>query len=51
MQLVWTWGGSVAIASATAWPAIYLAPLLGLVAAVGLLWHAQRPRRLRRSGA
>ncbi len=45
MQLVWTWGGSAAIASAGAWPAVYLAPALGGIMAVGLLWQAQRPRR------
>lgn len=45
MQMVWTWGGSVAIASASAWPAIYLAPLLGVATAWGLLWASQRPRR------
>jgi lipopolysaccharide export system permease protein len=49
MQLAWTWGGSVAIASAGAWAAVYLAPVLGGVAAVGLLWQAQRPRRRRRA--
>jgi lipopolysaccharide export system permease protein len=48
MQLVWTWGGSAAITSAEAWPAVYLAPVLGILAAVGLLWQAQRPRRLGR---
>jgi lipopolysaccharide export system permease protein len=47
MQLVWTWGGSVAMATVGAWPAVYLAPLAGtLVAGVLLLW-AQRPRRRR----
>lgn len=50
VQLVWTWGGSVAIASAAAWPAVYLAPLFGIVTAVGLLWYAQQPRRRRREG-
>jgi lipopolysaccharide export system permease protein len=45
MQLAWTWGGSVAIASAGAWAAVYLAPVLGGIVAVGLLWQAQRPRR------
>jgi lipopolysaccharide export system permease protein len=47
MQLVWTWGGSAAIASATAWPAVYAAPLAGLLTATGLLWQAQRPRLVR----
>ena len=47
MQLIWTWSGSLAIASADAWPLIYLAPLLGIGAATGFLWQAQRPRRRR----
>ena len=47
LQMVWTWGGSVAAASAEAWPAVYLGPVLGLVVAVGLLWQAQRPRHRR----
>ena len=45
MQLAWTWGGSVAIVSAAAWGAVYLAPVLGASVAVGLLWYAERPRR------
>ncbi len=51
MQMVWTWGGSTAIASPTAWPAVYLGPILGVAVAVGLLWLAQRPRRRSRSVA
>ncbi len=47
MQLVWTWAGGAALTSAAAWPAVYLAPVLGVLAAVGLLWQAQRPRRRR----
>ena len=47
LQLVWTWAGAAAIASASAWPALYLAPVVGLATAAGLLWHAQRPRRRR----
>jgi lipopolysaccharide export system permease protein len=46
MQLIWTWGGSAALASAGGWPAVYLAPLSGVLAALGLLWQAQRPRRV-----
>ena len=49
MQLIWTWGGSVALKSAGGWPAVYLAPLVGILAATGLLWQAQRPRRRRAS--
>ncbi|MGL4238357.1 LPS export ABC transporter permease LptF [Tabrizicola sp.] len=47
MQLVWTWGGSAAITSATAWPMVYLAPALGSLTGAALLWYAQRPRRVR----
>jgi lipopolysaccharide export system permease protein len=46
VQMVWTWAGSAAIRSATAWPAVYLAPVLGLAIAGALLWWAQRPRRV-----
>jgi lipopolysaccharide export system permease protein len=49
MQLVWTWSGSVALASATAWPLVYLAPLAGIVTAMVLLWQAQQPKRLRQA--
>ncbi len=47
MQLIWTWGGSAALKSAGGWPAVYLAPLFGMLVATGLLWQAQRPRRIR----
>jgi lipopolysaccharide export system permease protein len=47
VQLVWTWAGSAALKSATAWPVVYVAPVLGVVVAAGLLAWAQRPRRLR----
>ena len=46
VQLVWTWSGGVAIRSASAWPVLYLAPVLGASVAVGLLWWGQRPRRV-----
>lgn len=49
MQLIWTWGGSVALKSVGGWPAVYLAPLVGILAAIGILWQAQRPRRRRAS--
>ena len=48
LQLAWTWAGSRALQSASAWPALYLAPLSGVVLAGLLLWWAQLPRRLRR---
>ncbi len=48
MQLLWTWGGSEAIQTEGAWPAVYLAPLVGLFTALALLWYGQQPKRLRR---
>ena len=47
MQLAWTWGGSVALEQASAWPAVYLGPVLGIAVAMVLLGWAQRPRRRR----
>lgn len=44
VQLVWTWAGSAALHSASAWPVLYLAPLSGISLAAWLLWLAQRPR-------
>ena len=49
MQLLWTWGGGKAIQTAGAWPALYLAPVIGLLTALGLLWWGQQPRPLRRA--
>jgi lipopolysaccharide export system permease protein len=50
MQMISTTASGIALASAAAWPLIYLAPVSGLIVAVGLLWYAQRPRR-RKAGA
>jgi lipopolysaccharide export system permease protein len=47
VQLVWTWAGSVALTSASAWPVLYLAPLAGIFTGTALLWYAQQPRRRR----
>lgn len=47
VQLVWTWGGSVALEREGAWPAVYLGPTAGIVVSGVLLWWAQRPRRRR----
>jgi lipopolysaccharide export system permease protein len=47
VQLVWTWGGSVALQSAAGWPVVYLAPGLGIAVAVLLLAWSQAPRRRR----
>jgi lipopolysaccharide export system permease protein len=51
VQLVWTWGGGMALRSEGAWPVIYLAPFLGIGVAAALLAWAQRPKRLQRSAA
>jgi lipopolysaccharide export system permease protein len=51
VQLVWTWGGSIALRSAAAWPAVYLAPVLGVTVAVLLLAWSQQPRRRRSAPA
>ncbi|MCX7288216.1 MAG: LPS export ABC transporter permease LptF [Rhodobacterales bacterium] len=51
VQMVWTWSGGIAGRSATAWPALYLAPVIGVVTSAGLLWWSQRPRRLQRVDA
>lgn len=45
LQLVWTWGGSVALEREGAWPAVYAGPLAGILLAGAMLWWAQRPRR------
>lgn len=47
VQLAWTWASGVAMRTAEGWPALYLAPALGVMAAAALLVVAQRPRRLR----
>jgi lipopolysaccharide export system permease protein len=51
LQLAWTWGSGVAIRSTGGWLALYLAPVVGVVVAVGLLVVSQMPRRLRSAGA
>jgi lipopolysaccharide export system permease protein len=51
VQLIWTWAGSAAMKSAAAWPAVYVAPVAGLLVAAVLLWWAQRPRRLQGAAA
>jgi lipopolysaccharide export system permease protein len=51
VQLVWTWGGSVALQSAAAWPVVYLAPVLGVLASGLLLAWSQAPRRRREASA
>jgi lipopolysaccharide export system permease protein len=51
VQMAWIWGGSTASASAQAWPAVYLGPVLGILVAGALLWQAQRPKRRREVAA
>lgn len=51
MQLVWTWGSSTAMKVTGAWPAVYLGPLAGIAVGFGLMWFAQRPRRLAKAAA
>ncbi len=51
LQMVNTWAGGVAMQSAVAWPLSYLAPVLGVVVSVLLLWQAQRPKTRREVAA
>jgi lipopolysaccharide export system permease protein len=52
LQLIYTQGTGLAVRSAAAWPAVYAAPMMGVIIGVGLLWWSQRPRWVRRaSGA
>lgn len=46
VQLVNTQGSAVALKDAANWPAVYLAPLVGVLIGFGLLWYSQRPRRI-----
>lgn len=46
LQMVNTAATGEALRRTGAWPLLYLAPLLGTAVAAGLLWWAQRPRRL-----
>lgn len=51
LQLLNTQATGLAVRSANAWPLIYIAPGVGILTAIVVLWLAQRPRRLRsRSG-
>lgn len=47
LQLLNTTGTSLALRSASAWPAVYAAPVTGLAMGAFLLFLAQRPRRRR----
>jgi lipopolysaccharide export system permease protein len=50
VQMVNNAGTAAALQSAMAWPLIYLAPLLGVLASVVMLWLAQRPRGRHQAG-
>lgn len=47
VQLINTQGTSLALANAAAWPAVYAAPVIGIIIGVFTLWLSQRPRRIR----
>ncbi len=51
LQTVHTWASGQALRDMRAWPLVYLAPLVGLLLSVTLLWLSQRPRRLKREVA
>lgn len=46
VQMIDNLGATVAIRDERAWPLTYVAPLLGMLVPVGLLWWAARPRRV-----
>ncbi len=46
LQLIWTWASGAAIQMAGGWAALYLAPVIGVLTAAGLLVVAQMPRHL-----
>jgi lipopolysaccharide export system permease protein len=48
VQMVNTASAGFALKSANLWWMAYLAPLIGIGIGAGLLWSAQRPRRIRR---
>jgi lipopolysaccharide export system permease protein len=50
VQLVNNASFSVSVSSDRAWPMVYVAPALGILASIGLLWIAQRPRRRHNAG-
>ena len=48
LQTIHTWAAGQALRDARGWPLVYLAPVVGLLTAAGLLYLSQRPRRLKR---
>jgi lipopolysaccharide export system permease protein len=51
VQMINTQGNALAMSGLSAWPAVYLGPIAGMLMAVGLLWLSQRPRRQPRQTA
>ena len=50
LQLINTAGSGAALRSASRWPLVYAAPLVGAVLTLIILWIAGRPRRIRPVG-
>lgn len=48
VQLINTTGSAEALKDEAKWPAVYVAPVVGLMIGAAMLWLSQRPRRLRR---
>jgi lipopolysaccharide export system permease protein len=51
LQMVNTATSNIALRNASGWPLAYLAPVLGVLVGVALLWVSQRPRRVGRRTA
>ena len=47
LQMIYTQGAGLAIRNEAAWPAVYLAPTVGFLTGLTLLWWSQRPRWIR----
>lgn len=47
VQTINTWAGGMAVKSANQWPLLYVAPAVGFVISMGLIWYSQRPKRLK----
>ncbi|WP_435259209.1 LPS export ABC transporter permease LptF [Thioclava sp. FR2] len=46
VQALSTQATGLAVKDETAWPLVYIAPMVGILIAVGLLWYSQKPRRI-----
>lgn len=51
VQTINTQGSAIAQRTENGWPALYLAPAVGVIIAVVILWLSQRPRWIRNKGA